>query len=85
MSDRLLDQLLDPLARCLSAGSAQRVAEFRIAPPVEQRVSELAERANEGLLTEDERNEYETLVSAADFIDILKLKAQRRLTSDPHP
>jgi len=81
----VLDQLLEPLALCLDAESARRIAEFRIAAPVEQRVGELAERANEGLLTDDERNEYEALISATDFIGILKLKARRRLSSNPHP
>ena len=82
MSDTaLLDQLLDPFAQCLDAESARRVIEFGISPAVQERVSELAERAN-GVLSEDEREDYETLVNAADFIAILKLKAQRRLTSN---
>jgi hypothetical protein len=81
----LLDQLLDPFTQCLDAESAQRVIEFGIAPAVQQRVSTLAERANEGVLTEDERIDYEALINAADFIAILKLKAQRRLTSNTHP
>jgi hypothetical protein len=72
-----LDQLLAPLALCLDAESAQRIAEFRIAEPVERRVSELAERANEGLLSDAERNEYEAVIGAVDLIDILKLKARR--------
>jgi hypothetical protein len=86
MSDvALLDQLLDPFTQCLDAESAQRVIEFGIAPAVQQRVTVLAERANEGMLTEDERIDYEALINAADFIAILKLKAQRRLGSNPHP
>ena len=86
MSDiALLDQLLDPFTACLDVESAQRVIEFGIAPAVEQRVSALAERANEGILTDDERMDYEALINAADFIAILKLKARRRLTSNAHP
>jgi hypothetical protein len=86
MSDiALLDELLDHFARCLDAGSAQRVAEFRIGPAVQERVNALAERANEGVLTEDERTEYEALIKAADFIGILKRKARRRLTSHLRP
>ena len=79
---RLLGDVLDPLTRCLDAESAQRVAEFRIAPAVQERVDALAEQANEGLLTDDERAEYEALINAADFIAILKLKAQRSLRSN---
>ncbi len=81
----LLDQLLDPFTQCLDAESAQRVIEFGISPAVEHRVSALALRANEGTLTEEERTDYEALMNAADFIAILKLKAQRKLTSNARP
>lgn len=74
-----LDGLLDPLGRCLDAESARRLVEFRVSPPVQQRIETLAERANEGVLTGDELVEYEALVSAADFISILKLKASQQL------
>ena len=77
----VLDCLLDPLSRCLDAESARRVIELRVAPPVEERIDTLAKRANEGLLTNDERAEYEALINAADFISILKLKARRLLLS----
>jgi hypothetical protein len=59
------------------------VAEFRVAPSVQDRIDYLSERANEGLLSEEERAEYESLVNAADFISILKLKARRFVTSVP--
>lgn len=83
MSDiALLDQLLDPFTQCLDAESAERVIAFGIAPAVQQRMSALAERANNGLLTEEERADYEALINAADFISILKLKALRRFASN---
>ncbi|MBL8293151.1 MAG: hypothetical protein JNN08_14990 [Bryobacterales bacterium] len=77
----VLDGLLDPLSRCLDEGSARRLIEFQVSPDIQERIEILAERANEGLLTEDERAEYETLINAADFIAILKLKARRLLLS----
>lgn len=80
-----LDQLLDPFALCLDAESARRIAEFRASDVVERRVNELADLANEGLLDDQERAEYEALVNAADFIAILKLKARRRLGSSAQP
>lgn len=40
-------------------------------------IDDLAERANEGSLTEDERAEYEAPINAADFVSIIKLKARR--------
>ena len=75
----MLDGLLEPLGRCLDAESARRVVEFRVSPPVQERIDALAERANEGILTADEAAEYEALINAADFISILKLKARQNL------
>ncbi len=78
----LLDGLLDPLSRCLDAESAKRLLELRVAAPVQERIDTLAERANEALLTGEERAEYEALINAADFISILQLKACRHLRSN---
>ena len=55
----LLNDLLEPLSRCLDAESARRVAEFRVGPIVEEKIRVLAEKANEGLLNDDERADYE--------------------------
>ena len=76
-----LDALLEPLSRCLDGESARRVIELQFAPSVQQRTDELAERANEGELTDEERSEYETLINADDFISILKVKARGQIHS----
>ena len=80
--DSVLGGLLDPLTRCFDADSARRVSELRIDPAVQSRVDSLAERANEGLLSREERAEYEAFINVADLIAILKLKARQQLQSD---
>jgi hypothetical protein len=50
-----------------------------IDPAVQERIDILAERANEGALSDSERSEYEALINAADFVSVLKLKARRHL------
>ena len=77
----MLDGLLEPLSHCLDAESAQRVADLRVPAAVQERVDLLAERANQGSLTEEERSEYESLINAADIIAILKRTARRHLVS----
>ncbi len=79
-----LDSLLDPLTRCLDAESARRLIDFQLDSPVQERIHTLADLANEGALTPEERAEYEALVNAADFIAILKLKARRQLDQTRH-
>ena len=71
--------MLDPLSRCLDPESARRVAELSVDPVVQTRVDHLAERANEGLLTPEERAEYEAYINVDDIIAILKMKTQRYL------
>jgi len=75
----VLDRMLDPLIRCLDAESVKRVLELSVDPVVQARVDVLAERANEGLLTPEERAEYLAYINADDFIEILKMKAKRHL------
>jgi hypothetical protein len=83
MGATLVHDLLDPLSRCLDAESARRIVAFRVAPPVQERIDALAERANEGNLSATERDEYEALINAADFIAILKIKVRRHLDQIP--
>ncbi len=75
--DSVLDLMLDPPSRCLDAASARRLFGLSIDPVVQARVDVLAERANEGLLTPEERAEYEAYINVDDLISILKLKAMR--------
>ena len=78
----MLDGMLDSLSRCLVAQSARRVSEFRIAESAREQADALAERANEGLLSDDDRTGYEALVNASDFIAILTRKAVCSLASN---
>jgi hypothetical protein len=57
----------------------RRVAGLRAAPAVQARIDRLAEAANKATLSEDERAEYEALISAAEFMSILKVKARQHL------
>jgi len=70
---------MDPLSQCLDDESARRVSAFSVAAEVQDRIDILAAKANEGMLEPQEAAEYEAIVNAADFIAILKAKAQARL------
>jgi hypothetical protein len=84
MSTAGIDSLLDPLSACLDAESARRLADFRIDAGVQTRIDQLAERANQGLLSDEDRTEYETLINTAEIIAILQIKARRRLSEIVH-
>lgn len=77
----IFERLLNPLTDALSPEVAQRLLNLRTDPVVQQRVDYLADRCNEGLLTPEEREEYQTLVAAADLIAILQRKARTILST----
>jgi hypothetical protein len=74
-----LDRLLEPFADCLTPEVAAKVADLRADDATQDRIDYLADRANEGQLTEDERDEYEGYLHAIDVIAILQAKARAQL------
>jgi hypothetical protein len=76
-----LDRMLAPLGDCLNAGVARRIIARRVAPDIPRRIEELADRCNEGLLTEAERVEYDSDVEGAGIVSLIALKARRFLMS----
>jgi hypothetical protein len=71
-----LDRLLDPIAGCLSPDVAAKVADLRADDAMQARIDYLAQRANEGLLTDEEREEYAGYLHAIDVISVLQAKAR---------
>ena len=74
-----LDRLLEPLADCLSPDVAAKVADLRADEAMQTRIDYLADRANEGLLTDEEREEYAGYLHAIDVITVLQAKARSQL------
>lgn len=79
----VLDRLLDSVGRTMTPDFAQELVEFRAAPDVQARIDDLAEKCNEGQLSDNERAEYENYVQAIHFIAILQRKAKRFLANGP--
>ena len=75
-SSAVLDELFEPVSRCLTPDVARRIAALRASPLVQETLDELAEKSTEGTLTEDERDKYETYVRAINFIGVLQAKAR---------
>ena len=71
-----LNQLLDPLSRSLGDEAAQQILALHIDPEVQARIDFLADRCNEGLLTDAERAQYKGYVDGISLINILKAKAR---------
>jgi hypothetical protein len=78
--DDVLQHVFESLADCLTPEVAQRILEIRVDPRIQPRVDILADKANEGLLTSDERAEYEAYIEACDLLAILKAYARSVLS-----
>jgi hypothetical protein len=74
-----LDRFLEPLAGCLSPEVAAKVANLRADEALQDRIDYLAERSNEGTLSESERHEYVRYLHAIDVVAILQAKARAML------
>jgi hypothetical protein len=74
--DELLDQVLGPLTDSLTTESAQRILQFRLDAETEKRINVLAEKANEGTLSDVERAEYAGFVDTIDLVGVVQAKVR---------
>ena len=77
----ILDRFLDPVGSYLTPEVARRLIRFRADARTQKRLDELAEKNEDGKLTEAEREEYDTFISAIDFVTVLQSKARSILKS----
>lgn len=75
----LLDRFLDPVVEFLPADTARKIIDLGIDPELQTRLDELADKANDGTLSAEERQEYEGYIEELDIIAIFKLKAKAAL------
>ncbi len=75
----VLSQLLEPVSQMMPVGFARELAALRATPDVQARIDELADKCNDGRLTDAERAEYDAYVDAIDVISILQAKARDAL------
>ncbi len=74
-----LDRLVDPLVRTLTPEVAKSLVQLRADPELQAHMDELAEKCNEGRLTPEEREEYETSIRFANYLAIIQSKARKLL------
>ncbi len=79
LAENPLDRLLEPVARCLPADVARKVVQLRVDSQTQDRIDELAAKANEGTLSLSERQEYEDFIEAIDVVSIFQAKLRKML------
>jgi len=84
-SPSILDRLLEPVGNTMPLDYAKELVELRADPHDQARIDELADKCNEGQLTDAERDEYVDFLQAIHLIGILQRKARRVLANSAHP
>ena len=70
------DRMLRPVTSCLTLDVARRILDSRLDDDTQSRIDELARKANRGILTEEERQEYAEFVDYIDMVGIIKSEAR---------
>ena len=70
-----------PVFALLSDEQTRQLAALRSDPSIADRLTELAEKANEGDLSPSERSEYEAYIEANNLLATLQAEARFRLSS----
>jgi hypothetical protein len=76
-----LDALLEPLTESMSRDQASKIAALRADEVTQAWIDDLATKANQGTLTEQERADYDSFLAFYRFISVLQARAQRLLKS----
>ncbi len=79
-SQKLVCELAEQLGATLNEASARAVLNLKLNGPTPERRQQLAEKANEGLLSAEEFAQYETYAQLRGLLSILQSKARLYLT-----
>jgi len=75
------ERATDPIIQFFTPQKAKELVAYRGDPALAKRIDELAQKCNEGELSEAEQAEYEAYVRANKFIAVLQAKARKLLAS----
>ncbi len=79
MTTTLLDRIIEPFAECVTAEAARKIVSIRADDVLQQRVDELADKSNRGILAPNEQTEYDRYLAAFHFVTVMQAKARRLL------
>lgn len=77
----VLESSLESVGRSLNSEAALKLLELKAPPLLQQRMDALADRCGEGVASDEELSEYDSMIQAANVIAILQAEARRVLSS----
>ncbi len=78
-SSDVMDRVLDPSMECFTPEVPRSVVNLRADPEIQARLDKLADKANEGQLSPEERAIHDRFLEANRFVTILQAKAREFL------
>lgn len=78
----VLESSLEPVGRSLNPEAALKLLELNASPLLQQRMDVLADRCGEGVASDEELSEYDSMIHAANVIAILQAEARRVISSN---
>lgn len=75
----ILSRIIDTAYQSLPATAAEALLRLGYSEADHSRMAELAQKSNEGLMTQDEQRELEAYVIVGDFLSTIKSKARLSL------
>ncbi|MBM3993367.1 MAG: hypothetical protein FJ303_04335 [Planctomycetes bacterium] len=78
-SGQFLERLLEPVSALLDDDAGRKLVELKADRQAQSRIAKLADKCNRGVLSDEERRDYETYVMVGEFIAILQAQARARL------
>ena len=76
VTTEVADRMLQPVTACLTPDVARRIIEARLDAETQAMIDDLAQKANRGTLTVEEREKYAEFVEYIDLLGIIKAKAR---------
>ena len=76
----LLEASLEPVGRSLNPEAALKLLELKAPSLLQERIDALADRCGEGVASDEELSEYDSMIHAANVIAILQAEARRVLS-----
>lgn len=72
-----LHELFDSVGNCLSSEAASKLLELRVTDELQSQLDLWATQNSEGVLDANEKQEYEAILRALNFVAVLQAKAKR--------
>lgn len=76
------DKFAEILDFMVSSPSPQAIIAFKPSPQMEARLTELLHKNKQAALSEDERQELEAFLQLNHFVNMLKIRARKKLAAD---